>query len=368
MDGRSTKAHGALAMVQLFAGGDQVITKVALNGGINQIVFCTYRNVLALFILIPVAYFYEKNNRPPITRRVLVSFFLLGFTGIFASQLLFLAGIAYTNPTYAAAMQPSVPILTFLLTLVMGIETLELVKLEGKMKVGGIFICVAGATLMLVFRGPAVLASYNMEMYSAETNDIPAAVTAGWLSSLRRFGFDQWHIGVLYLIGHCMCSAIYLALQGQFLREFPANLSVTAFSCSFGSILVVIAGIFSTQNSADWSLTPSELLAVLYAGIVASALNYGLATWSNKILGPALVSMYNPLQPVTSAFLSAIFLKSAIYLGSIIGGILIIAGLYIVTWANYRERQAKETVEAIYDQYTDGATEPLLGRDSTTIT
>ncbi|PIA30870.1 hypothetical protein AQUCO_05300009v1 [Aquilegia coerulea] len=329
MDGRSTKAHGALAMVQLFAGGDQVITKVALNGGINQIVFCTYRNVLALFILIPVAYFYEKNNRPPITRRVLVSFFLLGFTGI---------------------------------------ETLELVKLEGKMKVGGIFICVAGATLMLVFRGPAVLASYNMEMYSAETNDIPAAVTAGWLSSLRRFGFDQWHIGVLYLIGHCMCSAIYLALQGQFLREFPANLSVTAFSCSFGSILVVIAGIFSTQNSADWSLTPSELLAVLYAGIVASALNYGLATWSNKILGPALVSMYNPLQPVTSAFLSAIFLKSAIYLGSIIGGILIIAGLYIVTWANYRERQAKETVEAIYDQYTDGATEPLLGRDSTTIT
>ncbi|KAF5208168.1 Wat1-related protein [Thalictrum thalictroides] len=368
MDGRSNKAHWAMAMVQLFAGGYHVITKVALNAGINQIVFCTYRNLLALFILAPVAYFFEKNRRQPITGRLLFSLFLLGFMGIFANQLLLLAGLCYTNPTYAAAMEPAIPILTFLLTLAMGIETLDLVKLEGKMKVGGILTCVAGATLMFVFRGPAVLASNNFEMYPVETNELPAALTATWLSSLRRFGFDQWHIGVFCLIGHCMCTAIYLALQGLILREFPANLSVTAFSCLFGSILLVVAGLFSTQNSADWSLIPSELLAVLYAGIVATALIYSLETWSNKILGPALVSMYNPLQPVASAFLSAIFLKSAIYLGSIIGGILIITGLYIVTWANYRERQAKKAVKAISDQRTDGATEPLLGRTSTSIT
>nr|GMC52247.1 protein WALLS ARE THIN 1-like [Ipomoea batatas] len=66
--------HLAMLALQFGYAGFHVVSRAALNMGISKIVFPVYRNILALLLLLPFAYFLEKKDRPPLNWKFALSF------------------------------------------------------------------------------------------------------------------------------------------------------------------------------------------------------------------------------------------------------------------------------------------------------
>lgn len=128
---------------------------------------------------------------------------------IFGNQLLFLLGLSYTSPSYAAAFQPAIPVFTFLLAALVGVEAVNLYKKDGHAKVMGTVVCILGATLMVLYRGPAVVGPSGADLVSQ--NGI--GVHLSGLNMGRLGGLGNFHLGVLCLIGNCFLMGAYFVIQ-----------------------------------------------------------------------------------------------------------------------------------------------------------
>ncbi|XP_013615068.1 PREDICTED: protein WALLS ARE THIN 1-like [Brassica oleracea var. oleracea] len=326
--------HIAMLTLQFGYAGFHVVSRAALNMGISKLVFPVYRNIIALLLLLPFAYFLEKKERPGITLNFLIQFFFLALIGITANQGFYLLGLDYTSPTFASSMQNSVPAITFLMAALLRIERVRLNRRDGISKVLGTGLCVAGASVITLYKGPTIYTpTSHLHAHLLTTN--PAV-----LAPLGDAVPKNWTLGCLYLIGHCLSWSAWLVFQAPVLKKYPARLSVTSYTCFFGIIQFLIIAAFCERDSQAWVFHSGwELFTILYAGIVASGIAFAVQIWCIDRGGPVFVAVYQPVQTLVVAIMASIALGEEFYLGGIIGAVLIIAGLYFVLYGKSEERK-----------------------------
>ncbi|OEL25437.1 Protein WALLS ARE THIN 1 [Dichanthelium oligosanthes] len=331
------RLHVAMLALQFGYAGFHVVSRLALNMGVSKLVFPVYRNLIALCLLAPFAYFLEKKDRPAMTPSFLLQFFLLALCGITANQGFYLLGLDNTSPTFASAIQNSVPAITFTMAAALGIERVSLRRRDGLAKVAGTVLCVAGASVITLFKGPAIFGPPAVTLAVA-AHQQPAAASG-----------KSWTLGCVYLMGHCLSWSGWLVLQAPVLKRYPARLSVTSYTCFFGLLQFLAIAAFVERDAAAWVLSSgSELLTILYAGLVASGVAFAVQTWCIDRGGPVFVAVYQPVQTLLVAVMASLLLGERFYLGGIVGAVLIIAGLYLVLWGKSQERAiaAKEAAAA----------------------
>ncbi|KAL6207508.1 hypothetical protein ACLB2K_018466 [Fragaria x ananassa] len=336
--------HGAMLALQFGYAGFHVVSRFALNMGISKLVFPVYRNIIALLLLLPFAYFLEKKDRPPINLNFLVQFFCLALIGITANQGFYLLGLDNTSPTFASAIQNSVPAITFLMAAVLRIEKVRLNRKDGIAKVAGTVFCVAGASVITLYKGPTIYSPtkplQTMMMSTALPSMSMSSFTTSAMSVLGDAKGKSWTLGCLYLIGHCLSWSAWLVLQAPVLKKYPARLSVTSYTCFFGLIqFIIIAAIFERDAQAWIFHSGGEAFSILYAGVVASGIAFAVQIWCIDRGGPVFVAVYQPVQTLVVAIMASVALGEEFYLGGIIGAVLIIVGLYAVLWGKSEERK-----------------------------
>ncbi|GLT95680.1 hypothetical protein SLE2022_133480 [Rubroshorea leprosula] len=100
-------------------------------------------------------------------------------------------------------------------------------------------------------------------------------------------------------------------------------------------------------KSSVWTIGwDMNLLAAAYAGIASSGIAYYVQGLVMQKRGPVFVTAFSPQMMINVAIMGSFILAEKIYLGGVLGAILIVIGLYSVLWGKYKEYQEKEA-EAI---------------------
>ncbi|KAK8513148.1 hypothetical protein V6N12_037640 [Hibiscus sabdariffa] len=196
--GWSQMLAGMLA-VQVFATGQQLLSKVILTQGTFIFALMAYRHLVASLCVAPLAFFFERENSKKMTWSTWFWLFINALTGITAAMGLFYYGLRDTTATYSTNFLNIIPIVTFVFSVILGIEKVGLGSKAGKIKTAGAFLCVGGALTTSLYKGKAFHVGDGHHLHRIPAMDVSSS---------------HWTRGTLMLVGEA-AQSIPIKIQGN---------------------------------------------------------------------------------------------------------------------------------------------------------
>uniref|UniRef100_A0A5B6ZV73 WAT1-related protein n=2 Tax=Davidia involucrata TaxID=16924 RepID=A0A5B6ZV73_DAVIN len=339
--------------------GLNTLSKAAMRRGMSNFVFVFYQNALAILFLAPLTFIYHRITSPPprLTFSILCRIVLLGLIGGWLQMFMFI-GIGYSSPTLASAMTNITPAYTFILAGITRMEKINLKDKSSQAKSIGTIVSIIGAFTVTFYKGPAIFfaplhsTSPNMLLQSSPQN----LVIGGFLQSP---GWN-WVIGGSLLAAASFLLAVLFIVQTWIMKDYPAEMMIALISCIFVTIQAGIVALNVERDPNAWKLRPDiELLTIAYSAIFLISFRNIVYSWALHKKGPVFVTMFKPLGMIIAIVMGVVFLRDALYLGSVIGAAIIALGFYSVMWGKAaQEKIVEDSAVCGFDSSTDKL--PLL--------
>ncbi|KAL9162993.1 hypothetical protein ABFS82_06G013500 [Erythranthe guttata] len=141
-----------MLLVQVISTGLQLLSRIVLSQGIFAFALMTYRHAVAALVMMPFAIYFERGILKKLTLIAFFWVFMVALVGITMAMGLFYYGLKETTATYATNFTNIVPILTFLFSTILRMETLGLRTRAGKIKTLGAILCLGGALTIVLYK------------------------------------------------------------------------------------------------------------------------------------------------------------------------------------------------------------------------
>ncbi|KAK4490190.1 hypothetical protein RD792_000847 [Penstemon davidsonii] len=326
---KKQRPYIAMIIIQFIYAGMFLFSKASISSGMKPSVFATYRQAFATLALTPFALFYERKGSHALTFRALCKIFVVSSCGISVTLNLHYAGLHYVSATVATAIPNTTPTVVFILAVCLRMERLAITKKHGMAKVLGSILGLLGAMAFTFYKGPP--------LYSSSKNELAYNST----SHTKTYSKEEWIKGSLILFAANSIWCIWLIMQPSILKEYPAKLRLTTLQCGLSCVTTTIYGAIRERDISSWKLGwDFNLLSVAYCGVVVTGITYWLQVWVVDKKGPVFAGVFGPLALAVTAIFSALFLNETLHWGSILGGALLISGLYSFLWGKNKEAQS----------------------------
>ncbi|KAL6878313.1 hypothetical protein ACP4OV_012483 [Aristida adscensionis] len=352
------KPYMLAIIIQVIYTGMFIISKAAFERGLNTFVFVFYSQAAACLLLLPITVLSERRSMRSMSFSLLLKLFLCALIGENTFTInLYNVTLRFTSATLASATGNSRPVITFCLALLLRMETLRLRSSCGIAKVVGISLCLSGVIVIAFYVGPS-LGPVNHH-HAIHTNH----TLEGSAASMNATG--TWIKGTFLRIIAEITWSLWIILQAMLLKKFPNRMLVTFTQCLFSTIQSFVVALVAERDISRWKLRPDiGLLATMYTGFVVTGVSYYLQVWCVEMKGPVFLAAWTPLSFVFTILCFSLFLGETIQLGRIVGGILLVGGLYSMLWGKSKEIAPSKSEVTAHEDNAAGEKEFKKPEDS----
>ena len=298
-------AHIAIFIGNIIWGINNPITKSLISGPVSPYTLAFFRLAGACVLFWTVSLFTAKEK---VVKRDLLLLFFASIFGLVMNQLLNTVGLSMTSPVDASIIVATLPIVTMILAALILKEPITV------MKVIGVLVGACGAILLI------------------SSNPIHTGNSNLW--------------GNLIVFSAAISFGLYLTLFKTVISRYSATtcmkwmfLFATGLSLPFS-----YAGVVAT-NYAD--MTTSIYLEIGFVVIGATYVGYTFIQIAQRHLRPTTLSMYNYLQPIVASLVAVQMGLAGIGIEKAVAGILVFAGVYIVTQSKSKAQLDAEKLAKI---------------------